>query len=166
MWLNRLSDYFYLLGRTLTEHYVVAEIAGIECRDKRKHVLELHLVASGRNIQKILREENILAKAQDTAKYLHEKLQATFLNHKNVGEIRHLGLINAIELVKDKDTKEAFDSKKRLGYQIYKNALQKGLLLRPLGDVLYFNPPLNIDKQTLDKAISICHTSINEVLNS
>ena len=70
------------------------------------------------------------------------------------------------ELVKDKDTKEAFDSKKRLGYQIYKNALQKGLLLRPLGDVLYFNPPLNIDKQTLDKAISICHTSINEVLNS
>ena len=40
------------------------------------------------------------------------------------------------ELVKDKDTKEAFDSKKRLGYQIYKNALQKGLLLRPLGDVL------------------------------
>ena len=117
-------------------------------------------------VQKILREENILAKAQDTAKYLHEKLQATFANHKNVGEIRHLGLINAIELVKDKDTKEAFDSKKRLGYQIYKNALQKGLLLRPLGDVLYFNPPLNIDKQTLDKAISICHTSINEVLNS
>ena len=117
-------------------------------------------------VQKILREENILAKAQDTAKYLHEKLQATFANHKNVGEIRHLGLINAIELVKDKNTKEAFDSKKRLGYQIYKNALQKGLLLRPLGDVLYFNPPLNIDKQTLDKAISICHTSINEVLNS
>ena len=107
-----------------------------------------------------MREENILAKAQDTAKYLHEKLQATFLNHQNVGEIRHLGLINAIELVKDKDKKEAFDSKKRLGYQIYKNALQKGLLLRPLGDVLYFNPPLNIDKQTLDKAISICHTSI------
>ena len=75
-------------------------------------------------------------------------------------------MINAIELVKDKDKKEAFDSKKRLGYQIYKNALQKGLLLRPLGDVLYFNPPLNIDKQTLDKAISICCTSINEVLNS
>mgnify|MGYP000346814549 FL=1 len=41
-------------------------------------------------VQKILREENILAKAQDTAKYLHEKLQATFANHKNVGEIRHL----------------------------------------------------------------------------
>ena len=58
-------------------------------------------------VQKILREENILAKAQDTAKYLHEKLQATFLNHQNVGEIRHLGLINAIELVKDKDKKES-----------------------------------------------------------
>lgn len=72
-----------------------------------------------------MREENILTKAQDTAKYLHEKLQATFLNHQNVGEIRHLGLINAIELVKDKDTKEAFDSKKRLGYQIYKMPFKK-----------------------------------------
>ena len=82
-------------------------------------------------VQKILREENILAKAQDTAKYLHEKLQATFANHKNVGEIRHLGLINAIELVKDKIQKKLSTAKNRLGYQIYKNALQKGLLLRP-----------------------------------
>ena len=63
-------------------------------------------------VQKILREENILAKAQDTAKYLHEKLQATFANHKNVGEIRHLGLINAIELVKDKDNKRSFRQQK------------------------------------------------------
>lgn len=115
-------------------------------------------------VQKVLREEKILEKAQDTAKYLHEKLQDSFMNHKNVGEIRHLGLINAIELVKNKQTKEAFDSKKRLGYQIYKQALKKGLLLRPLGDVLYFNPPLNIDKKTLDDAISICHDAMNDIL--
>lgn len=72
-----------------------------------------------------MREENILAKAQDTAKYLHEKLQTTFANHKNVGEIRHLGLINAIELVKDKDTKEAFDSKNVLAIKYIKMPSKK-----------------------------------------
>ena len=116
-------------------------------------------------VQKILREENILEKANEMAVYLHDNLQNTLGDYKYVGEIRHLGLINAIELVKDKDTKEAFDSKKRLGYEIYKKALEKGLLLRPLGDVLYFNPPLNIEKQTLDKAVKLCAQAIKEVLN-
>ena len=118
-------------------------------------------------VQKILREENILEKANKMAIYLHDNLQNTLgdYDYKYVGEIRHLGLINAIELVKDKDTKEAFDSKRRLGYEIYKKALEKGLLLRPLGDVLYFNPPLNIEKQTLDKAVKLCAQAIKEVLN-
>ncbi len=115
-------------------------------------------------VQKILREDNILAKAGSMAVYLHDALMDRLGNHQNVGEIRHLGLINAIELVKDKQTKEAFDSKKRLGYQIYKKALKRGLLLRPLGDVLYFNPPLNIDKDTLNKAIDKCASSINDVI--
>ena len=115
-------------------------------------------------VQKILRDDNIIEKSRERAKYLHERLNETFLNHKNVGEIRHLNLINAIELVKDKNTKEGFDSKLRLGYQIYKKALSKGLILRPLGDVLYFNPPLIIDENTIDKAISICKESIDEIL--
>lgn len=115
-------------------------------------------------VQKIFQEENILEKANKTAVHLHDKLQETLSEHQNVGEIRHIGLINAIELVKDKNSKTPFDSKKRLGYQIYKKALTKGLLLRPLGDVLYFNPPLNIDKKTLDKAIVKCASSIKDVI--
>lgn len=116
-------------------------------------------------VQKILSEENILSKAKDTAVYLHENLQNALGGRKYVGEIRHIGLINAIELVRDKDTKEAFDSRKRIGYQIYKKALAKGMLLRPLGDVLYFNPPLNIEKRTLDRAVEICTEAIAEILN-
>lgn len=115
-------------------------------------------------VQKILREDDILPKANKMAVYLHNALNERLGNHQNVGEIRHLGLINAIELVQDKQTKTPFDSKKRLGYQIYKQALKHGLLLRPLGDVLYFNPPLNIDKQTLDKAIDKCAISIQEIV--
>ena len=115
-------------------------------------------------VQKILREENILDRANETAVYLHNALKNALSDYKYTGEIRHIGLINAIELVKDKDTKEPFDTKARIGYQIYKKALNNGLLLRPLGDVLYFNPPLNIERHTLDKAIEICESSIKEIL--
>lgn len=116
-------------------------------------------------VQQILREDNILPKANKMANYLHSALQDRLGKHQNVGEIRHLGLINAIELVQDKQNKTPFASNKRLGYQIYKQALKHGLLLRPLGDVLYFNPPLNIDKETLDKAIDRCAISIKEIIN-
>lgn len=115
-------------------------------------------------VQKILREENILEKAQITAKYLNKKLLEKLENHKNVGEIRSLGLINAIELVEDKESKKGFDSELRMGYQIYKEALKNGLLLRPLGNVLYFNPPLTITEEELDEAIDICVQSIDSIL--
>lgn len=85
-------------------------------------------------------------------------------NHPNVGEIRHIGLINAIELVKDPKTKEPLPGKARTGYAIYKKALDRGLLLRPLGDILYFNPPLTIDNDTLEEAIRRTVASFDDVL--
>lgn len=115
-------------------------------------------------VQKILREEQILEKAAVQAEYLHEQLCNALLDHPNVGEIRHIGLINAIELVSDKKTKTGFDSSLRMGYQIYKKALANGLILRPLGNVLYFNPPLVISKEEIDEAVRRCVASINEVL--
>ena len=115
-------------------------------------------------VQKILREDDIINKAQIRAKYLNNKLKEKLINHNNIGEIRSIGLINAMELVINKDTKEGFDSKLRIGYQIYKKALKRGLLLRPLGNVIYFNPPLTINEEEIDKAIDLCVKSINDVL--
>lgn len=60
--------------------------------------------------------------------------------------------------------KKAFNQALRTGYQIYKKALKNGLILRPLGDVIYFNPPLNIQKNEMDEAIKRCVKSIDEVL--
>ena len=115
-------------------------------------------------VQRIFREDNIMATAEENAVYLHNKLNEKLLDHKNVGEIRHLGLINAMELVTDKGAKTGFDSNLRTGYQIYKEALKKGLILRPLGNVLYFNPPLIIDRNDIDKAVNICADSMAAVL--
>ncbi len=115
-------------------------------------------------VQKILREEHILENAELRAKYLGDKLNGALSDHPHIGEIRHIGLINAMELVTDKNTKGEYDPKLRIGYQIYKKALGKGLILRPLGNVLYFNPPLIINEEEIDKAVSICSESIKEVI--
>lgn len=115
-------------------------------------------------VQKIFREQPILATAVSRASYLTKRLQVELGDHPNVGEIRHIGLIHAIELVTDRKTKAGFDPAKRIGYEIYKAALQRGLVLRPLGDVLYFNPALNITAAELDEAIIKTKASIAAVL--
>lgn len=116
-------------------------------------------------VLKILKDEKIIEKAQEKAKYFNKIIREKFLPLKNVGEVRSIGLINAIELVKDKKTKEPLDSRKRTGYQIYKKALQKGVLLRPLGDVIYFNPPLIIEKADMDYVTDIALECTKEVFS-
>lgn len=112
----------------------------------------------------IIDEENILEKAKDNAVYFNTLIREAYQNHPYVGDIRSVGLINAIELVEDKKTKLEFDSKKRLGYQIYKEALKMGVILRPLQDVLYFNPPLTIEKEDMDFVVDVCTKAINKIL--
>jgi len=111
-----------------------------------------------------MQEERILEKANENAGYFRELVSEYLINHKHVGEIRSIGLINAIELVKDRSTGQPFDSKQRVGYQIYKKALAKGVVLRPLGDVLYFNPPLTINREEMDFVALVCKECIGDVL--
>ncbi|MBR5303526.1 MAG: adenosylmethionine--8-amino-7-oxononanoate transaminase [Candidatus Gastranaerophilales bacterium] len=113
----------------------------------------------------ILETGKIQEQLKETTLYFNEIIKEKFLNHKNVGEVRSIGLINAIELVKDKKTKETFEPSLRIGYQIYKKALQKGVLLRPLGNVIYFNPPLIIDKPDMDFVVDVAYQSMSEVLS-
>ncbi len=120
--------------------------------------------AAANTVIDMLTKEDITINAINTAQYLTKKMNERFLNHKNIGEIRHIGLIHAMELVVDKNTKEPFKTEKRIGYEIYKKALKKGLILRPLGNVLYFNPALIITKEQLDVAIDIAYNAIVEVL--
>ena len=114
----------------------------------------------------IMDEENVLERAEETAAWLTERMTEVFGAHPNVGEIRHIGLIHAVELVEDRTEKRPFDSARRLGYAIYRRALKNGLLLRPLGDVLYFNPPLNIGKSDLETAVERMKLSMDEVLGA
>lgn len=116
--------------------------------------------AAANAVLDILNEGSVISQATENAKWLSEEFEKRFASHENIGQHRHIGLINAIEIVKDTDTKESFDSNLRLGYRIYQDAMKNGLLLRPIGDILYFNPPLNIDRDTLTKSLDIAQDVI------
>ena len=115
-------------------------------------------------VQRVLEEQHVLETAAQNARWLTAELAKAFGAHPHVGEIRHIGLIHAIELVKDPKTKEPLDARQRTGYAIYKKALSLGLVLRPLGDILYFNPPLNITREELSLAIEMTVEAVHAVL--
>lgn len=112
----------------------------------------------------ILEEEHIIEGLPLRNQKFNNIIKEVFAVHKNVGEIRSVGFINAIELVKTTSGNTPFNSKLRTGYQIYKNALSKGLLLRPLGDVLYFNPPLIISEEDMHFVAQTAYEAMTEVL--
>ena len=116
-------------------------------------------------VLKIFKDENILEMVNRKGEYLRKRAQELFKDHENIGEYRHIGMIGALEFVKNKETKELFPSEERVGYEIYKIALKKGALLRPLGNVIYFMPPYIITEEEIDKMLNICKESIEEFLN-
>lgn len=111
----------------------------------------------------ILEEEEILKHAAENAAYLSDLAARELGALPMIGEIRSIGLIHAMELVEDRKTKRAYPQKERYGYRIYREALSRGLVLRPLGDVLYFNPPLIMSREDMDFAVSVCQSSIRSV---
>lgn len=113
---------------------------------------------------KIFEEENILEKIQPKIKKLGECLEK-FRDYKYVGDIRHLGMVAAIEIVKDKTTKEMFDFEERIGYKIYKAGLKRGLILRPMGNVVYYMLPYVITEDELELLTDLTLESIKEILD-
>lgn len=74
---------------------------------------------------------------------------AELADHSHVGEVRQCGMILAMEMVKDKSNKMPYAWQERRGLKVYEHALTKGVLLRPLGNVVYFMPPYVINEEEI-----------------
>jgi len=96
----------------------------------------------------IFDRQNSLDKAGRIVPILRDGIEK-FASLRFVGDLRHIGLIAGIEIVKDKKSKTPFEANERIGYQIYKKGLENKLLLRPLGNVVYLFLPLCVTKQDL-----------------
>ncbi len=85
----------------------------------------------------------------------------TALDH--VGEFRRCGMVAAVELVADRDQRLPYPWQERRGYRVFRHALEHGALLRPLGNVVYFMPPLSITEPELETLIEIAYAGVVEV---
>jgi adenosylmethionine-8-amino-7-oxononanoate aminotransferase len=113
---------------------------------------------------KMIIQNRLPKSAESTMKYFADKLMS-FNDHEHVAGIRHLGFIGAFELVKDKGTKEKFSADKRVSFKLSQKALSKGLILRPLGDTVYYMPPFNVAAEEIDAIIALTKESLDETLS-
>lgn len=107
----------------------------------------------------IFREEGTLERAEDTACSLSAGLER-FRKLPMVGDVRHIGMIGALELVKDKNKKKPFGFNERIGLSIYKEGLKRNLILRPLGNIVYLFLPLCVSKEDLGYVLVNAYKSI------
>ena len=70
-------------------------------------------------------------------------------DHKHVGDIRQTGMILAMEMVARRKPMIEYDWKERRGIQVYQYAMAHGVLLRPIGNVIYFMPPYVINSDEI-----------------
>ncbi len=88
----------------------------------------------------IFRDEPVLENNRQLATAMHEATKH-FADHPHVAEVRQRGMILAIEMIKDKASRAPYTWQERRGLAVCHYALSQGVLLRPLGDVIYFMPP-------------------------
>jgi adenosylmethionine---8-amino-7-oxononanoate aminotransferase len=112
----------------------------------------------------LFKEDSVISQNQQLALLLQQAAER-FHDHPNVAEVRQCGLILAVELVQNKATRLPFPWQERRGLRIHRHALGKGVLLRPLGNVVYFMPPYVITKDEIDLMMTVADAAINLAVN-
>lgn len=110
----------------------------------------------------VFKKEKTLAKLQPKIKTMARLLQP-FRQLPHVGDIRQKGLMAAIELVEEKKTKKPYPLEARMGHKVTTEARKRGLLLRPIGNVLILMPPLSTSLPELTSMVEILQASIETI---
>jgi adenosylmethionine-8-amino-7-oxononanoate aminotransferase len=112
----------------------------------------------------LFKKERILEALPSKIQFLKRELQR-FYQIPAVGDIRQKGLIVGIELVADRKEKTPFPIEANTGTRIVLEARKRGVIIRPLGDVMVLMPPLSTTKEELKKLTQVVFDSIETVLS-
>jgi adenosylmethionine-8-amino-7-oxononanoate aminotransferase len=113
----------------------------------------------------ILQTKNSAPQRAQLQKNLHEELQSLW-SLPNVGEIRQVGLVAGIELVKNWQTRAPFALRERAGIRVCEAMARRGVLTRPIGNVIAIMPPYCTTQAQLRKMISVLAESIGECFHT
>jgi len=111
----------------------------------------------------IFRDDDVVARNRGIASVMGT-LAAPFADHPHVADVRQAGMVVAFELSRDGNRRTPFDPSLRLGLHAYKAALKRGVVLRPLGDVLYWMPPYCVDDEQLELLAHTTLAAIDEAI--
>ena len=114
---------------------------------------------------RIFRDERVVERVQSLGHRLNAGLMRRFGSHPHVADIRQWGLMAAVELVEDRQSKRPYQVQRQIGAKATKAARKAGVLMRPLGDVIIFMPPLSITEAEIDMLLDAALLGVNEVTN-
>lgn len=103
----------------------------------------------------LFEKEDVIGNNEKISRYILKRVEK-IAKLPNVKEIRQQGMITAIEL-------KGYSAEERVGINVYKYALTQGVLLRPLGHVVYFMPPYTITYEEIDKMVDVAREGILQV---
>ncbi|HIC33197.1 MAG TPA: aspartate aminotransferase family protein, partial [Gammaproteobacteria bacterium] len=112
----------------------------------------------------IIEQEDFVGQAAQKGKRLLVKLKEALSDHPNVGDVRGLGMMCAVEYVQDRDTREPFDAKENIGAKIQREAVSRGMFSRVRGDVYCLAPPIVTEESTIDDIAEILAASTQAAL--
>jgi adenosylmethionine---8-amino-7-oxononanoate aminotransferase len=111
------------------------------------------------NLEILARERTIENLPPKSA--LVEKQLAPLRDHPHVGEVRQRGMMIGIELVEDRETRRPYPPAMRMGHRVIREARARGVILRPLGDVVVLMPPLSMSEDELRTLTTVTRQSID-----
>lgn len=130
--------------------------------------------AAGLAVQRIIQSEGLLERVTKAGEILMKLLNERFGSHPNIGDIRGRGLLQAMELVADRETKAPFSPELAMHQVTKKEAFARGLLIYPSGgtidgrngDHILLAPPYNVTDDELGMIVDLLDDTVNAVLPS
>jgi taurine--2-oxoglutarate transaminase len=118
--------------------------------------------AAGLATIEVYEEDGLIENAAALGEYLGEALEEIKARHPSVGDVRYIGLFSAIELVKDRQTKEVFPPAvmAEVGKSLRQNGLFTFIMSNTMGSIVFIVPPLCITKEQLNEGLKIIETAL------
>ena len=123
-------------------------------------------------VQQVIREESLLDNVRSRGAQLADALHSRFAGHPHVGDIRGRGLLQAIELIADRETSTPFPSGLRLNARIKREAMARGLMVYPgggcadgrAGDHVLIAPPFTVEAAVVDTIVERLGEAVDAAL--
>ncbi len=125
-------------------------------------------------VQHVMARDGLVAQAASLGQHLEHSMRTAWSDHRHIGDIRGRGLMWGIELVADRASKAAFDPAHRLHARIKQQAMQRGLMVYPMGgtvdgrqgDHVLIAPPFIASTAQLDEVVQRLDAAINAAIDS